>query len=237
MTDIRLPNITATSPTEQLSQIKSYLYQFAEQLNYALATMDDKSEQIQQTISAASAAPSPAEAQRQAQDTFQSIKGLIIKSADIINAYSEQIETKLSENYVAQSTFGTYTENADNRITANANGISQNYNRIEEVHTENETYRKATAAYIKTGLLSENPDTYGVEVGQTNNGEFTRFSRFTTEKLSFFVNGNEEVAYISNNKLYIQTAEILQAIDMGSYHFAYTKESGLVISWVERSGD
>ena len=34
--DIRLPNITATTEKGQLEQMRSYLYQFAEQLQYAV---------------------------------------------------------------------------------------------------------------------------------------------------------------------------------------------------------
>ena len=39
--DIRLPNITATDEAGQLSQMRSYLYQFAEQLKWALNTLEN----------------------------------------------------------------------------------------------------------------------------------------------------------------------------------------------------
>lgn len=38
--DIRLPNITGGSATEQLAQMKSYLQQLTQQLNWALNTID-----------------------------------------------------------------------------------------------------------------------------------------------------------------------------------------------------
>lgn len=37
--NIRYPNISAVTPTEQLNQVKSYLHQLVEQLNYALPTL------------------------------------------------------------------------------------------------------------------------------------------------------------------------------------------------------
>lgn len=37
---IRYPNITGGSEREQLAQIKSFLYQLVDQLNYALSTLD-----------------------------------------------------------------------------------------------------------------------------------------------------------------------------------------------------
>lgn len=45
MTHLRLPNITASSETEQLQQIKSYLYQLVQELNWALATLEDAKHQ------------------------------------------------------------------------------------------------------------------------------------------------------------------------------------------------
>ena len=38
--NIRYPNITGISEKEQLAQIKSYLIQLVDQLNYALSTID-----------------------------------------------------------------------------------------------------------------------------------------------------------------------------------------------------
>lgn len=38
--EIRLPNITASREAEQISQIKSYLIQLVDQLNWALETME-----------------------------------------------------------------------------------------------------------------------------------------------------------------------------------------------------
>ena len=37
--NIQLPNITAEAPTEQIKQIKSYLHQLAQQLNWVLQTI------------------------------------------------------------------------------------------------------------------------------------------------------------------------------------------------------
>lgn len=45
MTHLRLPNITASSETEQLQQIKSYLYQLVQELNWALSALEDAKHQ------------------------------------------------------------------------------------------------------------------------------------------------------------------------------------------------
>ena len=44
--NLRYPNITAGSPQEQISQIKSYLHQLVEQLNYALPSTGGTSQTI-----------------------------------------------------------------------------------------------------------------------------------------------------------------------------------------------
>ena len=91
--DIRLPNINASTEEGQLMQIKSYLYQFAEQLKYAISTLEaggaTSGEADRQAISVSQAeAATPG-------STFNSIKSLIIKSADIVNAYYEEINSRL----------------------------------------------------------------------------------------------------------------------------------------------
>ena len=95
--DIRLPNINASTEEGQLMQIKSYLYQFAEQLKYAISTLEaggaTSGEADRQEISA-----SPAETATPG-STFNSIKSLIIKSADIVNAYYEEINRRLEGEY------------------------------------------------------------------------------------------------------------------------------------------
>lgn len=38
---VRFPNITASSEAEQLQQIKSYLYQLVQELNWALTVLEE----------------------------------------------------------------------------------------------------------------------------------------------------------------------------------------------------
>lgn len=37
---LRYPNITGRTPEEQIDQLKRYLYQLIDELNFALSTMD-----------------------------------------------------------------------------------------------------------------------------------------------------------------------------------------------------
>ena len=42
MIHIRLPNITGKTEAQQLEQMKNYLFQLAQELNYALSTLEEK---------------------------------------------------------------------------------------------------------------------------------------------------------------------------------------------------
>ena len=130
--DFRMPNITGND-REQLAQIRSYLYQFIPQLQWALNNLDTSSASnyvAQQVVKTGTAQKTPSV---NAEATFNAIKSLIIASADIVQAYYEEINRRLSGLYVAESDFGTYKEKTDHRITENSNGITQSFTNIQTV--------------------------------------------------------------------------------------------------------
>lgn len=213
---IKTPNITAGSDRERLMQIQSYLYQMAKQLQWAFDTIQ-VSGGGDQTLSRQNQAHIAAPAQNPTA-TFAGIKDLIIKSADIVNAYYQEISNRLEGVFVAQSDFGTYTEQTSQEIQENSTNINQLFTNTRILSdTVEEIYNSTLAAnaYIKTGLLAEKEDgtpIYGLEVGQTNSvdGElfFDKFARFTADRLSFFDRNDIEVAYISDYHLHITNASI-----------------------------
>lgn len=83
----RLPNVTATTDAGKLKQLQSYMYQLVEQLNIALASVDGSSNGVQFITANRNGKPSAGETDEEAQATFNSVKSLIIKSADIVNAH------------------------------------------------------------------------------------------------------------------------------------------------------
>ena len=99
---IRLPNITASTEEGKLQQMQSYMYQLVEQLNWALNTVE--SAQGGDTSAVVYQHREPATAQ-EAEDTFNSIKALIIKSADIVKAYETTIFSDFNAKYFAESDF------------------------------------------------------------------------------------------------------------------------------------
>lgn len=212
---IPTPNITASNDRERLQQMQSYLYRMAQQLQWAFDTLENGSNAVSQTR----ILPSQNAQKAASQDaTFAGLKDLIIKSADIVNAYYAQISKRLEGKYVAQSDFGTYTEQTSQEIQENSSNINQLFTNVRTLSdTVDEMYNStlSTNAYIKTGLLAEKEDgspIYGLEVGQTNSvdGElfFDKFARFTADRLSFYDRNDVEVAYISDYHLHITNASI-----------------------------
>ena len=96
--EIRLPNITGTTEKEQLLQLKSYLYQLSEQLQWAFdnitvsGTTNNAGYVVMHAPGSLAATTAP---NAGPQATFSSIKSLIIKSAEIVDAYYQEINKRL----------------------------------------------------------------------------------------------------------------------------------------------
>lgn len=100
--NIRFPNITGVKPEEQIMQIKSYLYQLVEQLNWMLPTIESSTGQAGASTNHSMGDISA--------ETFYELKSLLIKSSDTLNAYYEKINAKLEGQYVNQSDFNDHAQ-------------------------------------------------------------------------------------------------------------------------------
>lgn len=231
--DLRPLNLTATTPEAKIAQIQSYLVQFVSQLQYALYSIEEQEKEYIERIENKQKEITP---EKEAESTFNSIKSLIIKSADIVNAYSEEINRELSGLYVARSDFGTYSEQTSRLIEENSKYTQDVFLNVQEISSslsEVENIVLETNAYIKSGELDtdeEGRPVIGIEVGQTNNGVFSRYARFTSERLSFFNSNGIEIAYVSGQKLYITSAEITGNLTLGKYEI--DTSDGLIFRWV-----
>ena len=240
MMDIRYPNITGGSEAAQLAQVKSYLHQLVDQLNMTLVDME--------SVAAASAAAAvqkaanPAVTEQQAHSTFNAIKALIIKSADIVNAYYEEINTRLEGVYVAESEFGDYAQKTTQDIVANAQQIQQLFTNVQAVISRVDGIASQTIeanAYINSGLLYTDENgvpVYGLEIGQRNevDGEevFNQFARFTADRLSFYDQNGDEAAYISDRKLYINHVQVTGTFVLGGFEDTVQSDGSVVTKWI-----
>lgn len=250
MIDIRLPNITATTDKGQLEQIRSYLYQFAEQLNWALANIDTKADSVVKQMEASSVKKDAVE---QAHATFSEVKSLIIKSADIVNAYYEEINHRLEGMYVGESEFGTYKEETALTLKANSTNIDLLFGNTQSLQTNMDSINDAfktdadgttiigSEAWCRIGVLGHEESgfpIYGMEIGQVNsqNGNQTmkKFAQYRSDGVHLYDQNGIEVATISDYTLKITNARVNSLVVTSVAKFGgYTisTENGLAFKW------
>ena len=239
--ELRMPNINATTEREQLAQIRSYLYQFIPQLQWALNTIDTSAASnyvVKQTTHSVASSSQPFNFEV----AFDALKPLIIKSADIVQAYYEEINSRLVGAYVAESDFGTFKQQTEQSLSQSSTDIEQAFANLQQILTDIENLNFTLAevnAHIRSGLLyydDKEIPVYGLEIGQRNTIDgvevFNKFARFTSDRLSFYDHNGTEVAYISDYRLYIRNVEITSSFKMGGYVDIITANGGIVTKWV-----
>ena len=211
--EIRLPELSGGSETEQLRRVQSYLYTLAQQLQFAFDTITREQTQA--------AAAKTAQPESRGEGTnFAAVKALILKSAQITEHFQQAVEQKLSGLYVAQSQFGSFRQETEAAITANSQSIQQKFTQLQQLEAAVaglESAVREVSATIRTGLLAQTPEggsIYGVEIGQQEWEDgvirFRQYTRLTAQKLSFYDNNDVEVAYISDRRLYVTAATMAQ---------------------------
>ncbi|HZJ76012.1 MAG TPA: hypothetical protein VFD25_05435 [Clostridia bacterium] len=125
------------------------------------------------------------------------------------------------------------------RVTQSKNDITEEFvsrlsaalGEIEDTHDGMSEYITETSAYIRRGELSSG--VYGIEIGRSDSNMKTRF---LNDKISFY-QGEIEVAYISDNNLYITRAEVLDFLRIGNSNDGYfifdVSPNGLEVRWSE----
>lgn len=245
--DIRLPNITGKTEKEQLLQLKSYLYQLSEQLQWAFATISTQGGEGSSSvvINQVLGATSQGDSDLTSSPAFTELQSLIVKTAHTVEAYYEEVNTKLVSEYVALSDFGTYTERTEKLERETSAFTEETYTKFAVIEGEIDDYR-LTKGYIKTGIIvdslsaneagaygkKEGDSLIGIEVGEDIGGSFARYARFTAGRLSFYNQNGDELAYISNYKLYIRNVEIEESFQEGGYKDFIDANGGIVTKWV-----
>lgn len=234
---------------EQLERQYAYLFQMAQQLNLAMdATAGGAAASSGGTNAPADTPAHTPEMDKELKRQYQTLKSMIIQTADIVKKQMDQLTVELSGEYVAVSEFGSYVEKLNSYIEANPEALTQYYSFCSDLKADTdavssafESYKAGTEGYIRTGVVYYDGalPVYGVAVGQNlqvtevdgvemveqNNFRAT----FTATKLSFWQDA-EEVAYVSNNRLYITRITVLEGMDVGEWKVS--GERGLTFQWI-----
>ena len=249
--NLRYPNITGKTPMEQIDQLRGFLYQLVEQLNLQ---EDSGGKSLQKAVVDAGLSGGDAVQEQTStpQSTFNQVKSLIIKSAEIIDAYYTEINKRLEGVYVASSEYGEYEKKMAQEIKATSERIDQVFADYQSISGQVSKVI-ATGANIRTGLLFtvgeetlepelgqtelvDGPNIYGVEVGQTTmvDGKevFHKFARFTSYGMTMYDDNGNLSAYITDRKLNIPHAVIKNTLTRGGFVETINADGSGVERWV-----
>jgi hypothetical protein len=162
MITIRFPNITEPTAEGQIAQLKSYLYQLVQQLNWALSTLESGNGQ-------ASSAETPAYGDISA-ETFYELKSLLVKSSDTLNSFYEKINTKLEGQYVKQTEFNEHKQSEDGKYIAKADfdaykqSVTESFDDLGNQYVSQEIFEEHEQQNAETFVLATDFDAYKQEM-------------------------------------------------------------------------
>lgn len=242
MMNLMMPPAPAGDLAEQVRGQYAYLFQLAQQLNLAL-------EGTEQAAAAARKSERKETAAEMAEG-YERLKSLIVKTADTVSARMDKLRTELSGEYMAISDFGTYVERLNAILEADPTALTQYYQYFSELRADVDAvsadftaWRTATEGTIRTGIVDykDGVPVYGLAVGQkletsvdTATGDTVIEKKnfraiYAANRLSFWEDG-VEVAYVSNNQLYITNVVALATLTVGRWSVSGT--NGLAFQWI-----
>ena len=240
--NLMMPPAPAGDLAEQVRGQYAYLFQLAQQLNLAL-------EGTEQAAAAARKSERKETAAEMAEG-YERLKSLIVKTADTVSARMDKLRTELSGEYMAISDFGTYVERLNAILEADPTALTQYYQYFSELRSDVDAvsadftaWRTATEGTIRTGIVDykDGVPVYGLAVGQkletsidTATGDTVIEKKnfraiYAANRLSFWEDG-VEVAYVSNNQLYITNVVALATLTVGRWSVSGT--NGLAFQWI-----
>lgn len=251
---VETPPVLSGASEQQIKQVYAYLFRLSENLNVALNNLTEDNFSTGSPLSRYSANTGlngSSDGKTTAQ-VYNELKSLIINTAEVINHEMDLLEIALKSNYEAiSSQWGTYQETIDTKISVTAESILQELNFQSQLDTqaaEFERYKIETSGYIKSGFIDYDENgvpIIGIAIGQNLRSVTVTMSDgtavekidgtqncafYTSNKLSFRING-QEVAYLSNSKLYIHNVEITgRAVLGGSWELS--THQGFMIKWI-----
>ena len=245
MTTISMPPYPTGTASQIAARQYSYLFQMAQQLNLALEALESGAAvQGQGGVQQSPSGNAVAALQQQ----YENLRSQIVKTAEQVEKTTEALTAQLKEEYVAQSEFGTYVQRLSAYLEANPEALTQYYGfcgdlqaNVAAVDAAFTHYRLDTQGYIRTGIVSYEGDTpvYGVAVGQNLTTrqvdgetvvEQNNFRAvFTARRLGFWQD-DTEIAYLSDNRLYITDITVLSGLNVGKWRMDST--AGLAFQWM-----
>ena len=241
------PPVLQGDERTQLTQLYNHLFNLSSKLNEAMLSVGvqetavtDSSASLRMTTGSSGSSGSGA-AQEENKELYNTLKALIVKTANIVRTEMDEIQTQLhAETMAVSAEVGTLEQSLDATIRATAEGVLQDYHYSELVTdtSTNTFFRTQTNQYIFTGLINTSPVEYGIAIGEgvtsyDQNGnpylnQNAKVATFTMNKLAFW-QGTTQLAYFSSGKFYITNGEITNTLQIGNYVFKKMADDSMVL--------
>ena len=148
---------------------------------------------------------------------------------ELINSYESALEIaknkillSVSDLYATSDDLTSIQQALSSKIDQTAKDISLEFNKsTNDVKNDLSEFREQVTSYIRFNID-------GMELGKQGSKFKTKLNN---EKLAF-LQDDEEVAYISNNKLNITDAEIKNKLRLGSFAFIPRSNGNLSLKWI-----
>ena len=232
----RPPMLTGQA-TKDIAAIRDYLFRMSNGLTEAASQVDA----IVTTDKDGNPALKPATTAETMKQQADDLKSLILKTANTVKKYADQIVTELSQETVAISDFGLYVEGARRQIEDYATGTIDKYE-----YSENTTgllsdlvqFRTELNGEIRRGVI-EDPATHektlGIAISQNlaytgtketggdgndyytiDNTSMPTFGMYTSTGWQFWINGMKR-AWLdaADGEMHIQQLTIEESLKMG----------------------
>lgn len=145
------------------------------------------------------------------------IRQEVINNTSLIEQTDEQIRLDVSNEYVSTGAFNEFRETTETQFTVQSDGIEAKFSEmvlmVENVEGETQAQFRELASYIR-GYQNEEGQPV-LELGSVTSDIILKQ---TNDRIQFIQNG-AEVAYVSNNTLYITDGQFLNSLRIGDFAF------------------
>ena len=171
--------------------------------------------------------PAPEDIDADLNDAYEQMSTIqenVTKSYEsAINVAVGKVSTTVSETYAKKTDLSSSEERLSAKMDLTSKDLNLSFTKAtNDIKNDVQGFKDEVTTYIRF-------DANGMELGKLNN----RFkAKLTNEKLSF-LQDNAEVAYISNNKMYITDAEIRNNLILGNFSFVPRSNGNLSLKWMK----
>ena len=151
------------------------------------------------------------------EEELEEIRKEVVNNTSLIEQTDEKIRLDVASEYVSTGTFDEFRETTETQFTVQADGIEAKFSEmvlmVEEVEGETQAQFRELASYIR-GYQNEEGQPV-LELGSVTSDIILRQ---TNDRIQFIQSGSE-VAYVSNNTLYITDGHFLNSFRVGNFGF------------------